>query len=314
MKEKDADLNRRVLDAASALSSCDPSLGLIYPKGMEAIRQSFKDVRRDALRYNRSIPHALGFADKELKANISIFLQRFDYFPEVVREHNIPLMKKRLDAALSEFSRLNLGQGIIMPLVQDRMIEPFTALKRELLDHSKEHLHIIGLDDPNLKADADRFLKQYDYLPVLMREHNIPILKRILVDASAALSSCGDSSDFIPFDSAHKYPAQFKKIKDDLIDCSDKYLHWIGTDDKSLKNDLDLFLRRYENYPRLIVGHNQGIMRKRITNAAKALTVCDQSFGIIEPGWIDSLLVPYDSLKHDLCDETGSYFRYYGLE
>ena len=314
MKEKDADLNRRVIDAASALSSCDPSLGLIHPKGMEAIRQSYKDVRRDALRYNRSIPHALGFVDKELKANISVFLQKFDDYPDIVREHNIPLMKYHLDAALSEFSRLDLGQDIIMPLVQDRMIEPFNALKKELFDHSKEHIHIVGLDDDSLKPDVDRFLEQYRLLPDVMREHNIPILHRILTEASAALSDCGDSPDLIVFDSNHKYPAQYKKIKDDLIDCSDKYLHRIGTDDKRLKNDLDLFLRRYEHYPRLIVGHNQDIMRKRIYGAASALTVCDPSLDIIEPGETDSLRIPFNGLKQDLCDESGRFFRTYGLE
>ncbi len=314
MKEKDADLNRRVIDAASALSCCDPSLGLIDPQGLEDIRKSFRDVRKDALRYNRSLPRALGFADKELKANISLFLQRFDDFPEIVREHNIPISRRRLEDALSEFSKLDLGQGILMPSEQDLRIEPFTSLKKELFDHSKAYIHIVGLDDESLRSDIDRFLVQYQQLSDLMREHNVPILKMILSDASNALSSCDDTSELIPFDSGNKYPAQFKKIKDDLIDCSDKYLHRIGTDDIRLKNDVDLFLRKYEGYPRLIIGHNQRTMRKRILDAAAALSVCDASLGIIEPGTTDSLLAPFEDLKQGLCDRSGNYLRPYGLE
>jgi len=314
MKEKDAYLNRRVIDATSALSCCDPSLGLIDPQGLEDIRQSFRDVRKDALRYNRSIPHALGFADKELKANISLFLQRFDNFPERVREHNIPFSRKRLEEALSEFSKLDFGQGVLMPLEQDRRIEPFTALKKELFDHPKAYIHLVGLDDESLRSNVDRFLMQYQQLPILMREHNIPILKTILSNASVALSSCDNTPDLIPFDSRNKYPAQYKKIKDDLIDCSHKYLHRIGTDDIRLKNDVDLFLRKYESYPRLIIGHNQRIMRKRILYAATALSVCDPSLGIIEPGTTDYLLAPFEDLKQSLCDRSGIYFRPYGLD
>ena len=314
MREKDVQLNRRVIDAASALAVCDPNLGIIDPKSMEELRQEFKDVRKDALRYVRSIPSVLGFYDKELKASITLFLQRYDDFPELVRQHNIPLMKIRLHEALSKFSILELGQDIIMPLEQDRLIEPFTVLKKDLFDHTIAHLHIVGFDSEDLKDDADLFLKQYDQLPDRMREHNIPILQKIFSDASAALSDCGDIEELIPFDSTNKYPAPYKKIKDDLIDCSDKYLHRIGTDDKRLKNDLDLFLRRYENYPRLIVGHNLTVMRDHILDSASALTVCDPSLGIIEPGEVHTLLIPFDGLKRNLCDDSGSYFRSYGLE
>lgn len=313
MKEKDADLNRRVLDATSALSSCDSNLGIIDSQGMEDIRQIHKGTRKDALRYIRSIPSALGFSDKELKTNITILLQRFDDFPELVREHNIPLMSGYLNGLQHDFSIMDLSQTIIIPTEAEKILEPFTIQKKRLLDIPKSHMHILGLDDEHLKSQLELFLEEYLNFPDVVREHNIPLLKKCLTEASTNLSTCGNDQDLIPVDTLSDRLKPYNRIRADYIDCSKRYLHQLGMDDDRLKHDIDLFQRKYDYYPRLIYLYNLDIIRRTLSEAISALSVCDPNLGIIEPGELSSLLSPYEDLKRDICDER-HYYKKYGLK
>ena len=180
MNDRDAALNRRVIDAASALTDFDPDLGLIDPEVFEKLLFPHKDIRDEARKRSRGFLFRLGFVNKEFKTNVTAFLKRYDEYLDKVRAHNIPIMKKRLVDLESELSGYDFGMVLIDEQGLNGIVKTFADAKRDLLEQPKEYLNMLGVDDKGLRPYIDRFLDSYAVFPDRVREHNIHIVKKLL--------------------------------------------------------------------------------------------------------------------------------------
>ena len=313
MNDRDAALNRCVIDAASALTDFDPDLGLIDPEVFEKLLFPHKDIRDEARKRSRGFLFRLGFVNKEFKTNVTAFLKRYDEYLDKVRAHNIPIMKKRLVDLESELSGYDFGMVLIDEQGLNGVVKTFADAKRDLLEQPKEYLHMLGVDDKGLRPYIDRFLDSYDVFPDRVREHNIPILKKLLSDASERMGRCDVGPILIYPKDENVALAPYTVLKTDILGRSKHGIHLLGLDDEAVKSDIGLFLKRYEDHPKVVRSHNLSVIRNRISDAASALSTCD-SEELIDPADFDAILSPYTELKEDLCDPSSEYHAVFRID
>jgi len=88
MNAKDAELNDRLEEACSLISSYTNYEGLIEPSESFSIINHYKQLNDDALLRTHKISFRLGLVNRNLKSNIGRFQKLYVPFPEVVTNHN----------------------------------------------------------------------------------------------------------------------------------------------------------------------------------------------------------------------------------